>query len=295
MAFLGFDSRMSVRAVARVPVNRRMTAFEVYGGKLFLGLGSEFVAVGSGNEEPEPPVSISSGAPIRNLMVDSSGGIWIDNGAGVRSLGPTGPRRSVLLTELAKQAWVTNSGGSSFLAVGQKNGVTRFSAISLTGERQAITSIPGRPSAVSWNGMGLAAVVGPNLVIWEAGSDKLVRLLTDEALLEAEDVCLIPNRRAVVSLKNLTVVVSGESRVVVAGFRSRPRYADGRLFLADAESNVVWEVGLPATLGMRDADAAHAKALLAGVDAATVPKNPAFLEAARILGCGAATAAVGHR
>ena len=225
-------------------------------------------------------------------MVDSSGSLWIDNGKGIQLLGPTGPHIEPVITELAKKAWVTNSGATAFLAVAQKDGITRLGAVSLRGDYLPIGSFPGPLLAVSWNTLGLAAIIGPNLVIWPSGSQKLLRLISDDSLLEAQDVCLVSNRRAVVSLKGMTVLVSEQSRLVLVGFGSRPRFSDSHLFLADQGSNVVWEVSLPDELGKREADEAHARDLLARVDPAGVPKSSMFLEAARILGCRNALEAV---
>jgi hypothetical protein len=60
LAFRGFDSRLSPIAVARVPLNRRVTAFEAFQGKLFLGLGSDFVVADTKGSNELVSVSASA-------------------------------------------------------------------------------------------------------------------------------------------------------------------------------------------------------------------------------------------
>src|SRR5207244_3923043 len=87
------------------------------------------------------------------------------------------------------------SGNPVFVEVRAQQGALQFIARTANGSPFPIASVKGTLRAVSWNDVGLAAVVGDSLYVWQSGSKNIVRLLTDQGLSAAKDAVLVgPNR-----------------------------------------------------------------------------------------------------
>jgi hypothetical protein len=78
----------------------------------------------------------------------------------------------------------------------------QFIARKPNGSPFPIARMKGTLRAASWNDMGLAAVIGDSLYVWEAGSKNIIRLLSDMGLNAAQDVVLVGPDRAVITLKS---------------------------------------------------------------------------------------------
>ena len=188
---------------------------------------------------------------------------------------------------------LSNSGNTAFLDTTEKDSQVHFVARSSDGSALPIADVRGKLHAVSWDEIGLAAVLDNSLFVWEAGGSEFVRLKADFDLQVARSVCLVGPRRAVVALPSAVVLVTEDAETPILGFTARCAWAHGILYLLDERGGLIWTVTGLEQLGTRSADRAYALKLVGQMPTNADESDPRFLEAARSLGCEEARKARG--
>jgi len=278
-AFLGFDSRLSVKFAGRLPDgSRNAVAFELVAGKPVVALASELIGV-----SPTEAVRIPVPFPVTGLVSDGSSKLVVTAADGIHEMTPSGWSPSARFPAALGPS-LHNSGSPLPLVTVSESNTTGFLAWRSMDSSLPIARIAGQLRAVSWNTEGLAAVVGNSLVTWKAGADTLRTLRTDPALAEARDLCFLDESRAVVSTKRAVYLMSGENALMVLAIPARFRLSGGTIYALDETDGAVWVVKLAEHMGEKAADRAYAAKLLVGLPAQHL-KDPRYLEAVRILGC----------
>ena len=154
-----------------------------------------------------------------------------------------------------------------------------------TGAHRPALRFSGRLGASSWNRDGFVAAADDTLIALPAGSRTLVKLDVDTGYRSARDVCLTGPRSAVVALDRFVALVTDRSRTVIAGFAARCRWEAGVLYLLDAKNGFIWSIKGLETMAGAAADSEHATRLVRELSKDTPETHPAFLEAARLVGC----------
>jgi hypothetical protein len=280
VAYRGFDSRLDVELVARVDLGgAAVTGFEIAKGRPVIAFERRLLGIDNGRL-----VSMPSLERIDALAVDAAGRLWVQHGKKIRRVSKD---KLEAVAEIADGARLHNSGHVVFLQSASLNGKTRL----VVHAGEAGRSLPpldlegGKLASVGWNPVGMAAVIGSSLVTWPAGGKKVTRLLDDEGLLSARDVSLVSASRAVVALPNTLALVTERGIAVLALIRARVRWADDALYVLDETWGLVWKISGLERLGTAESDKAHAAKILKLVPSGAPDTHPAFLEAARIVGC----------
>ena len=195
-AFLGFDSRLSVRPAGRLPDGGDTPlAFEIVGGKPAVAFARELVIL-DGKQDLRLPLPFQA----TGILADGSATLIATSAGGVFEFGPSGWVRTDRFPA-ALAASLHNSGAPLPLVTLWDARTTGFLAFQTSASSFPIARIEGQLHAVSWNAGGLAAIVGDSLVIWRAGGNELRTLRTDTALAESRDICLLGEGRALVSAR----------------------------------------------------------------------------------------------
>jgi len=275
--YLGFDSRLRVDVAGRVAATSdEPIGFEVAGSRPVVAYEHRLVAVDGPRLVGYPSLD-----RISALAVDRSGGLWLQTSDKIRRFGVD---QLVAAGTLSTGARIHNSGAGPFLVIRPGSGVTRLAFRAADGTATPALELEGAFRAASLNSVGLSAIVDDSLIVWPSGSQSVRRLAEDVAFRGARDVALIGGKRAVVTLPNLVVLQTDESRLVVAAMRARARWQNGTLYLLDERSGVIWKLEGFEGLGTAAGDFAHAARLVQQVPDKGLD-SPAFQEAARIIGC----------
>jgi hypothetical protein len=139
------------------------------------------------------------------------------------------------------QGRIYGSGNPVFVEVRAQAGVLQFIARKTDGSAFPITAIRGRLRAASWNELGLAAIVGDSLYLWQPGAKNVVRVLTDRGLASARDVVAAGDNRAVVALRATVAMVGTDTITIVAALPSaRCRFRNGALYVLQESNGLIW-------------------------------------------------------
>lgn len=280
LAFKGFDSRLNVELVARVDLGgSRITGFEIAAGRPVIAFERRLLGIDNGRL-----VSMPSLERIDGLAADANGQLWVQQGTRVRRVGK---ERVEAAGELPPGRRLHNSGHALFMQSAALEGRTRLVVHGLA-EEAALPPVDlegGKLVTLSWSQAGMAAVVGGSLVAWPAGARSVTRLLEDEGLRSARDVALVAPGRSVVALPDTLALVTDRGIAVLALIRARVRWADNALFVLDESWGAVWKISGLDRLGSVDGDKVHASAILKQLPSKAPETHPAFLQAARIVGC----------
>lgn len=280
------DGRLTPHLLGRMPkTTEPVIGFEVVGGRPFVALPRMLLGFTDKdiNEFRVP-------ALVKGLSIDHISHIELQTANGFQTVGKSGVEPDKLLTGRIRGR-LYGSGSPVFLEVRERQGMLEFVAWQTVGRPLLIGGIKGILRTASWNQIGLAAVVGNSLYVWQAGSKTINRLVTDVGLVAARDVVLVGPNRAVVALKNNVILVTPETITIVMGIPlARCRFQDDVLYLMDGQSGWIWSFRGLDQLGIKKSDQAYATSLLNQVPQNTYENNIKFQEAARILGCGPARA-----
>lgn len=290
VAYRGFDSRLDVELVARVDLSdATVKGFEIAAGRPVIAFERRLVGIDNGRL-----VSMPSLEKIDALAVDATGQLWVQHGTKIRRVAKD---KIESVRQIASGVRLHNSGHVMFVQSTSMNDGTRL--VVHTGDwRRSLPPIEikgGKLASIGWNHVGLATVVGSSLVTWPAGAAKATRLLEDDGLQSAHDVTLASANRAVVALPNTLAMVTEKGFAVLALIRARVRWSDEALFVLDEGSGGVWKVTGLDRLGTAETDKAHAARIMKLVPADAPETHPAFLEAARIVGCDGARKLIAKR
>ena len=88
-----------------------------------------------------------------------------------------------------------------------------------------------------------------------------------------------------VALRGAVVVISDEDQIVLVGMNARCDSRAGVVYLVDERTGEIWQVEGIEKLGRLQDDEIHARDLILQLTGGTTENSPAFLEAARIVGC----------
>ena len=115
----------------------------------------------------------------------------------------------------------------------------------------------------------------------------LVSVDRDLGYTEAMGITRLSDGRVVVSLKNVLMLTTSTTRLVLAAIRAAVRSSDSAMVVFDLESGYLWRVSGLERVGNPAADRSHAEELLSQWK--QKQDTRAGLEAARIVGCSALT------
>jgi hypothetical protein len=275
------DGRLTAHLLGRMPkTSEPVIGFEVVGGRPLVALPRTLLGF-TDNDINEFRVP----ALVKGLSIDHIAHIELQTANGFQTVGKSGVEPDKLLTGRIRGR-LYGSGSPVFLEVRERQGMLEFVARQAGGKPLLIGGIKGILRAASWNQVGLAAVVGSSLYVWQAGSKTINRLVTDVGLVAARDVVLVGPNRAVVALKNNVILVTPETITVVMGMQlARCRFQDDVLYLMDGQAGWIWSFQGLGQLGIRRNDQAYATSLLKQLSPNANESNSKFQEAARILGC----------
>jgi hypothetical protein len=275
--FSGIDSRLAPDILGAVPDPKLMIGFEVFDGVPVVASRDQLLVIG-----PKGISKIGMTA-VRGISVDARKNVLVQTDRNIEALGESGLTPENQLTEVI-HGHLFDSGAPVLLEVRSKDRVTEFVARRRDGRQSfLIASFAGSVVASSWNKFGLAAIVEDSLYVWNAGSQMVVRLVTDRGLRSAKDVVLVGSDRAIVTLKATVLLVAPETVLIVAAMHlARCRYEDGLLYLVNGQNGLIWALKGLDKLGTKAGDRTHALELL---KKASGEDSPPFLEAARIIGC----------
>jgi hypothetical protein len=277
--YSGFDSRLEPTLLGRLPQNRNdIVGFEIVRGTPTIAFHDRIIGLRDAQIWELP-----THGEVGGMSVDKDDILRIQTPNSIEALNAKGFSRDEQLA-LHANGRLIDSGSGVFMEVQEKGGSVSFRLLRQDGNELPIASLKGRLRAASWNKVGLAAIVNDSLVVWEAGSPKLVRLRVDTGLRVAKSVCLVGHNRVVVALPSVVVLVTAETQTIVVGFSAMAIWRDGKLYLIDTKGGLIWALSGLGKLGGRQANAAYAKEILSGSDVSS-ETSPRFLEAARLIGC----------
>jgi hypothetical protein len=281
--YRGFDTRLEPALLVPLPPDQRISSFEVWKGHPVLASESDLLLPAA----DQTINSIGVGSKVQGVVVDNTGRLSIRTPQQYWLMGPSGLIKDELLSALDRRIVLLASGTPSYLAVGTNNGVTALSVFNRKGLSAPLFTTREPVVAASWSPEGLAAIAGTRLIVWDRSSSKILTLRRDDEFAQAQDVILLPSRRAIICLPKYVLLVGEDDAIIIAGFRARARYQNHVLYLLDATTNFVWKLSNIESVGTRQADLNHAARLLARAGPGVSESDPQFLEAARILGCQA--------
>jgi hypothetical protein len=279
-AYRGIDSRLKPDIVGVLPDAKQfVVGFELANHQPVIALADQVLEIGQNSM-----VKRTVPHAVRGISVDRSSRLLIQTDHGILT-GDSVLQTNVGLTNIIKGR-LYDSGSPLLLEVRSRDKTIQFLARRHGGQSFLIATFQGTFSAASWNSIGLVTVVEDSLYVWDAGSKKIVRLLTDRGLRSVKDVVLVGPERVIVTLKAMVILVTPREALVVAGIPSaRCRFDAGVLYLLDDETGLVWALKGLDQLGTKLGDRAHAIDLLKLMPNQTGESSAQFLEAARILGC----------
>jgi hypothetical protein len=280
--YSGLDSRLKADIVGIVPeLKEPVVGFELINHRPVVALPDQVLSMG------QKKVARMTVTSVRGISADDQGHLLIQTDAGIQTTEDFGTQTIGLRKAIRGRLY--DSGSSLFLEVRSRGNIVQFVARRRDGQGFVIGSFKGPFAAASWNTLGLAAIVGDSIYIWQAGSRKIVRLMTDQGLRSARDVVLVGPERAMLTLKAMAVLVTPETVLVIAGMSSaRCRFEGGVLYLVDGHTGLIWSLKGLDQLGTKASDRSHAIDLLKTISTPIDESSARFLEAARILGCDGA-------
>ena len=289
------DGRLQPHIIGSLPrIQQAVVGFEVVSDRpvvafqhLLLGFEEKGIA--------ELPVSET----LTGFSYEKDSHVLLQSDRGFLRLGDRGLEPDSRL-KAAVHGRIYDSGNPVFVEVRARQGILQFLARKDDGTAFPIAAIKGPLRAASWNELGLAAVVGESLYLWQPGATNVVRLLTDRGLAAAHDIVAVGNNRAVVALKATVALVSSDTIAIVAALPSaRCRFQDGTLYVFQESNGLIWSFRGLEKLGSRQTDQAFARDLLKQAGSLPTKGGVQFQEAARILGCedagGKNNAQIGQR
>jgi len=276
--YIGFDSRVSARLLARLPVTRELvTGFAVAGDRPIVLLRDRLLIYGSGL-----PSEVRLPYTATGLSVDAGGRLRVQHGGAVDLLSDGVLRPDTSVNPAGR---LFGSNMPVLLDAFGEEGVQKFVFLRPGADSFGLAGAHGELRAAFWGDAGMAAVVEQSLYVWEDGSKQFVRLAMDRGLARAQSVCLVTAGHAVVALLGILVVVTGEDQIVLAGMAARCDAHNGILYAIDERTGEIWSVAGIEKMGNFHEDERHARSLILGMPANAGENAPAFLEAARIIGC----------
>lgn len=277
----GPDSRLKPNVIGSLPDPKlSVVGFEIVNHRPLVALSNHLVGF-----DKDGVADLPMHDAVKSISVNKQNDVFLQTSDGVGRIEDSGLKNDAGLSNTI-HGHLYNSGNSVFLEVRARKGLLQFVARSKNGDGFLIASIQGTLRAASWNELGLATVVDNSLYIWEAGTKKIIRLLTDKGLAEAQDASLVGTRRAVVTLKSTVMLITSETMIVVMGMTAaRCRFQDGILYLLDGHTGLIWAFHGLDQLGTKDGDRTQAENLLKKSIEGKKETSAAFLEAARIIGC----------
>jgi hypothetical protein len=282
VAYRGFDSRLIVEAVSRVPIGSdQVTGFEVSNGRPIVAFERRLVGIDGDRQAALPSID-----RIDALAVDATGRLFVQQGSRLRRVASD---KLETVRAVAAGTRLHNSGQALFVE-SESSGTASRLTVRTVDDRGALPPFHfdgAGATVVSWNSVGLAAVAGDSLFAWVPGAKQMTRLRTDKGLKEARDVVLIARDAAVVALPHALVVVTARGSTVLALARARLGWTGAELFVLDESFGVIWKLTGVERLGSAAGDRQFASALMKGVVA---ENDVRFLEAARLMGCEGARA-----
>jgi hypothetical protein len=258
--------------------------FEIANGKPVVAFPHRLVAVGK-----EEVVTVPSLDPINGIAVDGAGRLRLQYAHRIGIVGGSQIDNDATLTPDVSGRLV-DSGNPLFLETRTEERSVRFIARRPDGKPLPLMTVQGQFHLASWNSLGLATVVGDDLLVWPARSKKVVCLASDIGLRSAVDACMVGPDRAVVALPHVVLLISGKTRLVLVGFSARCRWDKGVLYLLDQRHGMIWTVRGLEKLGNPENDTAYATELIKTVPKEAQEDDSRVLEAARIIGCNKARA-----
>lgn len=278
------DGRLKPHVIGRVPKSEEpIVGFEIIRGKPLVAFPHQLVVFTdkSINELAVPE-------RVKGISFNENSRLVLQTTTGFLTFEDTGLLPDKTLISKV-QGRLYGSGNQVLVEVRSRQGVLQFVARNQTGSPFLIASLKGTLRAASWNDIGLAAVVGDSLYVWQAGAKNIVRLVTDQGLNAARDVVLVGLNRAVVTLRSTVVLITDETMAVLIGMHlARCRFQQRALYLLDGQSGLIWSLEGLDQLGSRKGDWAYAADLLKQLPRNTDEGAVKFQEAARILGCARA-------
>jgi len=284
--FTGFDTRLSVEIVGRVPPSPtdRFVGLESDGQQVFVATEHRLMMLQAG----KPAAASTLPEPLVGMAVDEHGNLFLQFAHSVRVV----PRSKGATATIAAENGLGPLRGSAtngFLEVTRTANRARLS-IRRTTDLAAfpIADVAGRLGPVSWTPAGLAAVVDNSVVRLSRRDERLTVLDEDTGFAHAGDIALLPDGRAIVALEHVLLLTDGRSRLVIAGAHAAVRASGPAVIVFDKNSGFVWRVSGLDKVGVPALDMRHAEELLRQWRQSGDER--VGLEAARIAGCVALTA-----
>jgi hypothetical protein len=273
------DSRLTSRALAKLPRNEGPTrGFEMVNERALIAYtGGAWAAIGGRQ------LLLRANDTLEGLAADSNGEvryITAEHGFRVTMDGfAADPKFSLRPDER-----IVGSGGPGFLRMIVRKGTTSFFAYRPDGATRLVAKVKGVGRLVSWTAQGMAAVIGNDLLVWDAAGGGLKRMLRTPLLAGVRDLTLAGTDRVVISTDAGLVLVTADNALVLAVAHGHPRYVGSKLYLVEDDSPALWEISGLDDVGNRANDERHARRLweTAGSDALD---DPRLMEAVRIVGC----------
>jgi hypothetical protein len=284
-AFKGFDSRLTAKAIARMgDLSEKASGFEVFNGNPVIAFPHKLLAVRDGSMK-----AIASIEPVQAIARDDSGHIWLQTRKDVRRVTPQRVEIDQPMSQ-AVRGRLFGSDRNTLLDVVESPNETDFLLTTVKGHVLPVFRTTGKCRTASWNSEGLAAVVGDRLIAWQTGAPQIMQLARDSGLEHARDVVLVGPGRAVVSLEHVTLLIAPDTTLVLIDVPTRCRWVNNTLFLFDEDTGLIWSVQGLESIGSAGADYGYARSIVSKLPPGTPESSPAFLEAARLVGCGQARA-----
>lgn len=286
--FQGFDSRLQIRYLGRVPITKDLiVGFEILSGRPVVAYSHSVIAV-----EHHQAMRYNTTDRIVGISADALGGLWLQTAARAdessRSLSllqKTGfvPDQKLAVSE---NSIFHDSGNPVFLEVVQEMGSAKLFAVRQQDNVKAyIAPVHGSLHALSWNQIGLAAVVDAGVYAWQAGNNDLARVAVDTGFSKAQDVALVAPDRVAVAMQNYVVLLGRSGQTVIVGIKARCRFIDATLYLLDERGGFLWAVRGIEKLGDRNADKDYARQLIQSNPGNATESSSRYLEAVRLIGC----------
>jgi hypothetical protein len=275
------DGRLTPHVIGHMPkFTEPVVGFEIIRGKPLVALPRQLVGFTDKNVN-----ELAVPEPVKGLSFNKESRLMLQTATGFLTIGDTGLEPDETMTRTV-HGRLYGSGSQVFVEVRAHQGVLQFVARKQNGSPFLIASVKGKLHAASWNDIGLAAVVGDSLYVWQAGAKNIVRLLSDQGLSAARDVVLVGPNRAVVSLKTTVFLITSETVIVVLKMPlARCRFQHSVLYLLDGQTGLIWSLQGLDQLGTKKGDQAYAADLLKQLPRNADERAVKFQEAARILGC----------
>jgi len=276
--YIGFDSRVFAQLIARMPpTGEAVKGFAIAAGIPVVLLKSRLLIFDSAIPRDIPVPEDATG-----LSVDADEIIRLQRPGEVDILTEWTPRKD---TSLEPKGALFDSGRPVLVDAWNEEGVEKFVLRRPGADSFGVAGARGRLRAAFWGDGGLAVIAGRSLYVWRENSDKFVRLAIDKGLEKARSVCLADGGVAVVALGRAVVVITEEDEIVLVGMEARCDSRGGIVYLLDELTGEIWQVGGIEKLGRFHEDERHARNLILQLPRGATENAPAFLEAARIVGC----------